>query len=478
MFMESTGVWLTSISRSLCSPPVGLCGIVGVRISQADVLAVAFLVIVHACACCAVQGGASRGLVLLLVSVAFGGTALSLWRATVSVDEADCLRAANEVRPCPLGECAKREPTAGTARGREERANLLAVARSNTAQWTLVLVMGQLRTMAFTAESLVANILLPNEPCHVSVALDAPQRLTENLRSALSPWLVSERSGAPPCHRAIGARPGVRATRCAHIEFRLALAALDEAMARPLRHRPHYHFMISVRTDVLVATPICVRCAHGAITSPAFLALYKRFRRVHARGVPAGNGPASRGAASSNMTTTSSATSNVTATGELDLRYLTTGSRGGARHDRVLQWLLSAGSPTLLHAREKVPRERRSEQHGGIQSPWCPAAVPPCVQRGRVPTWRRLRRRPWRLAARSWSTPCAASHGVTAWCTCLAIRGSALVQPTCLLSTSATPSNTMAGRTPSLQPEALRASDVPPRSCGHARTRGGRMAAP
>ena len=50
-------------------------------------------------------------LVLLLVSVAFGGTALSLWRATVSADEADRVRAANEIRPCPLGECAKREDT-------------------------------------------------------------------------------------------------------------------------------------------------------------------------------------------------------------------------------------------------------------------------------------------------------------------------------------------------------------------------------
>ena len=66
----------------------------------------------------------------------------------------------------------------------------MQAARSSEVQWTLVLVMGQLRTMAYTAESLVANLLTPNEPCHLSVALDAPQRLPEHLRRSLSRWLV------------------------------------------------------------------------------------------------------------------------------------------------------------------------------------------------------------------------------------------------------------------------------------------------
>ena len=54
-------------------------------------------------------------------------------------------------------------------------------------------------------------------------------------------------------------------------------------------------------------------------------------------------------------------------------------------------WLLNAGNPTLLYAREKVPRERRSKQHGGIQSPWCPAVVPPCVQRAATAALRGVR---------------------------------------------------------------------------------------
>jgi len=136
-----------------------------------------------------------------------------------------------------------------------ERAELIAVAQSEPSQWTLVVVMGQARTIEYTVDHLVANLLLPNQPCHLSLALDPSPwwyqngsgwakepkwKLPAYARAVLHPWLVSERSLRPAC------KPG---KLCAHIEFRLALQALEGGLKHGQRVGTSYRWIVAVRTD-------------------------------------------------------------------------------------------------------------------------------------------------------------------------------------------------------------------------------------
>jgi hypothetical protein len=331
-----------------CSPPAGLCGLLGVHISENDVITTLLLLLFQMSVCYIAR---SSSLVMVLLSVETAGALLLLGRSVWIADDYARSKAINPLPPCPLAECVRR--SASQPR-QEERMALEKAAHSNTRQWTLVLVMGQLRTMAITSESIVSNLLLPNEPCHVSVALDAPQRLPEQVRHALSPWLVSESSGALPCQRS-------KLRACAHIEFRLALTALKAAAAR--HNAMRYKWMISVRTDALVAAPICVRCIYGHVAEPAFHKIYERFQRLTRVG--------------RDETRRQLRRSPTDVSGPAAVK---TQSTSNTSHSKLLQWLLSAGSPAIAHARDDVPHERRDPSGGGIRSPWCPAALPLCLQ--------------------------------------------------------------------------------------------------
>jgi hypothetical protein len=345
-----------------CAPPAGLCGLLGVHISQSDVTIVLLLLLVQISVCYIAR---SSSMFIVLLSIETAGALLLLGRSVRISDDYARAKATSPLLPCPLAECVHRSTSQVRQR---ERTALEQAARSNTRHWTLVLVMGQLRTMVFTSESIVSNLLLPNEPCHVSVALDAPQRLPEQIRRALSPWLVSESSGAPPCQRSTS---GTNVHACAHIEFRLALTALKSAVARPTAMR--YKWMISVRTDTLIATPICVRCIYGHVAAPAFHTIYKRFRQY-------GTKRDERNRWQRSPTDMSGPAAAKMGGGGGGGGGSNASHRLSRAKRKMLQWLLSAGSPAIAHARDNVPPERRDLGHGSIRPPWCPAALPLCLQ--------------------------------------------------------------------------------------------------
>ena len=338
-----------------CAPPAGLCGLLGVHISQSDVTIVLLLLLVQISVCYIAR---SSSLFIVLLSIETAGALLLLGRSVWIADDYARAKATSPLLPCPLVECVHRSTSPLRQR---ERMALEQAARSNTRHWTLVLVMGQLRTMVFTSESIVSNLLLPNEPCHVSVALDAPQRLPEQIRRALSPWLVSETSGATPCQRSTS---GTNVHACAHIEFRLALTALKSAVARPTAMR--YKWMISVRTDALIATPICVRCIYGHVAAPAFRTIYERFLE--------------HGTNRDEPNRWQRSPTDLSGPAAVKRHGSNASHRLSRAKRQMLQWLLSAGSPAIAHARDNVPPERRDPGHGSIRSPWCPAALPLCLQ--------------------------------------------------------------------------------------------------
>ena len=186
---------------------------------------------------------------------------------------------------CSLGCVGTDAPTA-------ERASLIDTARSTPDAWTLVLLVGQSRTVDFTVSQLAANVLLPNEPCHVSVALDAKpwwfrdnsgwrhsspaRRMPAHARAVLSPWLISETTGSP-CGGA----------SCAHVEFRLTLQALEQGVAAGRRRGVSYSWLISSRTDLYIDAPVCVKALHGRVgDSTRFESLVRRLDKslpVHHR---------------------------------------------------------------------------------------------------------------------------------------------------------------------------------------------------
>jgi len=216
---------------------------------------------------------------------------------------------------------------------REERMALIEASRTNPRQWTLVLLMGQTRSVVFTADQIVANLLLPNEPCHLSVALDSgPSRLPAHASKTFQPWLVSEQVVRPPCAR--------DARSCAHVEFRLALAALEGGLRHGGQRGLTYNYMLSARTDLFVAAPLCVKALLGRVDAQRLAALMRRLDAA--------------------VTAVEPTHASTLAPEETDAQRLTS------------RWLLGSGSTALAIARARAAAQRRSFTQ------WCPESVPIC----------------------------------------------------------------------------------------------------
>lgn len=227
----------------------------------------------------------------------------------------------------------------------EERSRLIDASRTNPS-WTLVIMMGQPRSVAFTADQIVANLLLLNEPCHLSVVLDTVdwdgtkvRGLPAHASAAFKPWLVSERVVRPP-----------RLQNGAHIEFRLARAALEYGMQYGARRGVRYEYLVSTRTDLFVSAPVCVKAWLGYVDASRLATLMERLDASVTAATPAGQQDAGG------------------STLEQSWRW-----GNDARTLRlVVRWLLGGGSTAVAIARSRAAATKQSFTR------WCPAVVPKC----------------------------------------------------------------------------------------------------
>jgi hypothetical protein len=131
------------------------------------------------------------------------------------------------------------------------------------------MIFGLPRTIEHTYRSMISNLIVPNEPCDVTVALDDNTSLADNVVSALEPWLLITYSERPRCPRQ---RKGCTYHNygCPHPEWLLRWQAAATLRASPGK----YHYAVTVRTDTYVHFPFCVRCIYEK--RPAGLARFER----------------------------------------------------------------------------------------------------------------------------------------------------------------------------------------------------------
>lgn len=140
---------------------------------------------------------------------------------------------------------------------------------------TLLVLNGLPRTIDHTLNSLISNVILPNEPCSVVVSLDHRWNLSNFTRHVLDPWLIHVDVGRPSCVLSNSAGcANVNTSKnccCAHVEFLLALRGLRAAGSQL------YDYVGILRTDAVTTFPICFKCAQGDISQAGFAPLWRNF---------------------------------------------------------------------------------------------------------------------------------------------------------------------------------------------------------
>jgi hypothetical protein len=113
---------------------------------------------------------------------------------------------------------------------------------------TLIIIQGQYRTLDLTIDSIVDNIVLPNQPCDVALSLDARETdVSATVIRKLQPFLV----------RSFFSDPDDARGQLAMIEFQQTLKPLTRI------DLSKYGFVLRSRSDVYVARPFPMMLAFG-----------------------------------------------------------------------------------------------------------------------------------------------------------------------------------------------------------------------
>lgn len=189
---------------------------------------------------------------------------------------------------------------------------------------TLVVIYGQERTLLTVLPYIVENLIVPNEPCDVILALDPPsQPYPSEAETVLSKWLLP--------------RPGPPTPGNASIEFRVQDAAFGSVATNLSR----YAWAVTTRTDTLPKYPFCPRCVAGDVN---LRRLVNEFCDFGLRVSALTRGPTDYEAIMPPV------------------------------KDHVFYWLVGAGNFQFAFTRTEPGKMRRK-----TLSPWCPAYVPRCL---------------------------------------------------------------------------------------------------
>lgn len=134
---------------------------------------------------------------------------------------------------------------------------------------TLVVLVGLTRSIRATYKAIISNVLEPNAPSDLSVALDTNETLPSAVSAAFRPYLVAFSNSRPPC---VNQKVCHYFGGCPQIVFGLGWTALNNQ--RTNLHR-YYTYAAVVRTDAMVVFPFSFRATFESAPSPGFRSAFK-----------------------------------------------------------------------------------------------------------------------------------------------------------------------------------------------------------
>jgi hypothetical protein len=121
---------------------------------------------------------------------------------------------------------------------------------------TLIVIFGQIRTFEHCLRSMLDNIIIPNKPCDVVLAIDGsyheiPKPILQDLKYYLIDIYTTQNKTVERDHQSI--------------EFSLVKHAMDR-----IPDMDSYKFMLKIRTDLFVRSPINIKTIYGTCSNAEF----------------------------------------------------------------------------------------------------------------------------------------------------------------------------------------------------------------
>lgn len=133
---------------------------------------------------------------------------------------------------------------------------------------TLIIIYGQIRTLQQCLRNMLDNIIIPNKPCHVALAIDGsyhdiPTSVLQDLKYYLIDVYTTQNKTVQRDHQSI--------------EFSLVKHSLERII-----DIDSYKYLLKIRTDLYVKYPIDIKIIYGTCSTQqfekAFTQIYKNWK--------------------------------------------------------------------------------------------------------------------------------------------------------------------------------------------------------
>ena len=128
---------------------------------------------------------------------------------------------------------------------------------------TLIIIFGQIRTLEHCLRNMLDNIIIPNKPCHVVLAIDGfyhdiPESILQDLKYYLVDIFTTQNKIIE------------RDNQC--IEFALVKHAIDR-----VSDIQSYKYILKIRTDIYIRFPLDINTIYGTCSTQQFERFFTSF---------------------------------------------------------------------------------------------------------------------------------------------------------------------------------------------------------